>query len=176
MKIDGKEVEAILMAGGQGFKIYGVNGDSLVVVAGRNKLVVKEADPDFKIIMRYVNLRYQNIDQHDQIKKDFQQIVSKMSDGVGESVDEWGIPMTEESELAKLKKAKKKLTDEERDEVMKAKAVWHHGPNGEETFAIWKAELNGKTYYCSNTHRAWSKSTTLKDAIKKFHEYTKESA
>ena len=67
-----------------------------------------------------------------------------------------------------LKKNKKKLTDEERDEVMKAGAVWHHGPDGEETPAVWKATVDGKDWYCCNTHRAGEVKPTLKGAIKAF--------
>jgi len=64
-----------------------------------------------------------------------------------------------------LKKNKKPLTEEERKEVMDKGAVWHHGPNGEETPAIWKAEINGKTWFVCNTHRAYQCKPTLKGAI-----------
>lgn len=74
-----------------------------------------------------------------------------------------------------LKKNRKPLTDEERTEVMKAKAVWHHGSNGEETPAVWKAIVKGKTWYCCNTHRAIQIKPTLKGAIKAF-EFIKTTA
>lgn len=67
-----------------------------------------------------------------------------------------------------LKKNKVSLTLEEREEVMKNKAVWHHGPNGEETPAIQKAVVNGKTWYWCATHRAGQVRSTLKGAIKSF--------
>ena len=67
-----------------------------------------------------------------------------------------------------LKKNRKPLTDSERSEVMKKKAVWHHGPNGAETPAVWKSEVRGKTWYCCNTHRAIQVKPTLKGAIKSF--------
>jgi len=60
------------------------------------------------------------------------------------------------------------LTPEERSEVMKRKAVWHHAPDGEPTAGIWKSQINGKTYYHCATHRAWAKKDTLKGAINSF--------
>ena len=44
-------------------------------------------------------------------------------------------------------------------------AVWHHGPNGEETPAVWKSVVDGKTWYICNTHRAAQIKPTLKGAI-----------
>ena len=75
-----------------------------------------------------------------------------------------------------LKKNKVELTDEERAEVMKAKAVWHHGPNGEETPAVWKSEVDGKTWYVTNTHRAYNIRPTLKGAISRYHKFIKGTA
>lgn len=67
-----------------------------------------------------------------------------------------------------LKKNKKPLTDEERKKVMDAGAVWHHGPNGEETPAVWKSEVKGKTWYVCDTHRAYQCKDTLEKAIKSY--------
>lgn len=74
-----------------------------------------------------------------------------------------------------LKKNKKPLTEEERKQAMDAGCVWHHGPNGEETCAIWKAEVNGETWYVCNTHRAMQVKPTLPQAIKAF-EFIKTTA
>jgi len=38
-----------------------------------------------------------------------------------------------------LLKYRTELTEAEYKEAFKRKAVWHHGPNGEETCAIWKS-------------------------------------
>lgn len=74
-----------------------------------------------------------------------------------------------ESEMKKLKDNKKPLTPEERKEVMDSGAVWHHGPKGEETPAVWKSvDKSGKTTYITNTHRAYQTSPTIKGAIKKY--------
>jgi hypothetical protein len=74
--------------------------------------------------------------------------------------------LLEASKMATLKKNKKPLSDEERTQCMKAGAVWHHGPHGEETPAIWKSvDKKGKTTYVVNTHRAYQSSPTMKGAI-----------
>jgi hypothetical protein len=76
-----------------------------------------------------------------------------------------------------LKKHKVPLSDEERNEVMDKKAVWHHGPNGEETPAVWKSEHPKLgTTYITNTHRAWNKASTLKGAINRYHKFIKSTA
>ena len=74
------------------------------------------------------------------------------------------------SEIRKLKDNRVKLDPAERAEVMKRGAVWHHGPNGEETPAVWKSKnpKTGKVTYVCNTHRAYQAKPTLKGAINAF--------
>ncbi len=67
-----------------------------------------------------------------------------------------------------LEKNKVSLTGEERKEVMDRGVVWHHGPNGEETPAVWKAEVDGKMWYICATHRCCSVKPTLKGAINSY--------
>jgi hypothetical protein len=67
-----------------------------------------------------------------------------------------------------LKKNKKPLTPEEREQVLAAGAVWHHGPDGAKSPAVWKSVVNGKTWYSCHTHRCYRVCPTLKAAIKAF--------
>lgn len=81
------------------------------------------------------------------------------------------------TEFKSLKKNKVALEDEEHAEVMKAKAVWHHGKDGEATPAVWKSKTSkGKTTYITNTHRLYQTAPTLKGAIKKYHDVVKDTA
>lgn len=75
-----------------------------------------------------------------------------------------------------LHKNKMKLTEEERTLVMTKKAVWHHGPNGEETPAVWKSMIEGKAFYVTNTHRAFNVAPTVEGAINRYHKFIKLTA
>jgi len=79
-------------------------------------------------------------------------------------------------EFATLKKYQTKLSDKEREKVMKAKAVWHFGKDGAPSPAIKKAIVRGKTYFFSNTHRCFQCATTLKVAIKQFFDTVEPSS
>lgn len=77
----------------------------------------------------------------------------------------------------RLKDNRKPLTAAEHAKVMKAKAVWHHGPNGEETPAVWKSVgSDGETIFVTNTHRAYNTAPTVDGAIKRFHDFIKGTA
>jgi len=81
------------------------------------------------------------------------------------------------SEFKTLMKNKIPLTAEERSEVMSADAVWHHGPGGTESCAVWKSKkANGKVVYGCNTHRCFQTAPTLKGAIRKYHDVVKGTA
>lgn len=83
----------------------------------------------------------------------------------------------EATEFKELQKNKKPLTDDERSEVMSQKAVWHHGPNGSETPAVWKSEdSDGNVVYVTHTHRAFNTAKTLSSAIDKYHNFIKGTA
>lgn len=81
------------------------------------------------------------------------------------------------SEFEVLKKNKVPLTDEERKEVMTAKAIWHHGPDGAPSPAVWKSKNSkGETIYVTDTHRAYNTAKTLKGAITRYHKFIKGTA
>ena len=75
IKVDGQEVEAVLMAGGSGFKIYSIPG-KVLVVAGKEKKSFSESDPEFKTVMAYVNLKYQS--NQDEIKSKFEEFLKSL--------------------------------------------------------------------------------------------------
>lgn len=87
--------------------------------------------------------------------------------------------LIEASEFETLKKNKVSLTDEEREECLKLKAVWHNHPDPKKNpvAAVWKSvDKNNKSTYITNTHRAWNKASTLKAAINKYHNFIKGTA
>jgi hypothetical protein len=88
------------------------------------------------------------------------------------------ILLVESSGFETLKKNKVPLTDEERDEVMKRKAVWNMGRDGKPTAAVWKSKnpKTGEITYVTHTHRAYNTAPTLKGAIGKFHSFIKGTA
>lgn len=87
--------------------------------------------------------------------------------------------LLEGNEYENLKKNKVPLTDKEREECLKAKAVWHNHPNPKYNPipAVWKSvNSKGKSTYVVNTHRAWNKASTLKGAINRYHTFIKGTA
>jgi hypothetical protein len=84
--------------------------------------------------------------------------------------------IAKKGDFKRLEKNKVPLTDEERKEVMRRKAIWHHGPNGEATPAVWKSVNNGKTIYITNTHRAFQKRKNIGAAINVYHSFIKGTA
>ena len=75
-----------------------------------------------------------------------------------------------------LDKNRVKLKPEERTLVMKRKAIWHHGPHGEATPAVWKSVVKGKPWYVTSTHRAMNTAPTLKGEINRYHKFIKSTA
>ena len=94
--------------------------------------------------------------------------------------------ITEGLRFKQAKKAQVPLEPEERKLCMDRKAVWNFHlsrdkKTGEvrhnKTPAVWKhQEPDGKIVYNTNTHRAWNQASTLKGAIKRFHDFIKGTA
>jgi len=83
-----------------------------------------------------------------------------------------------ESDITVLKKYKQQLSDQERQQCLDADAVWHHGPGGKPSPAVWKS-VNPKTKkvtYVTNTHRAYNTASTLAGAIDRYHKFIKDTA
>lgn len=98
-----------------------------------------------------------------------------------EDEDRWRLIQEKKSEFEKLKDNKVQLTDEEKAEVRKRKAVWNMstGKGKYKTeLAVWKS-VDPKTdevTYITHTHRAYNTAPTLKGAIGKFHSFIKTTA
>lgn len=72
LKIGTEKKEAVLVAGGPGFKVYSASGfDGWVLVLGRKVVPVEEQSAEFKTVSKYVNLKYQPMAEQDSIKKSF---------------------------------------------------------------------------------------------------------
>lgn len=77
------------------------------------------------------------------------------------------------SKFQALEKNRVPLSPEERDLVMKRKATWNHGPNGEPTPAVWKSVRDGGATFVTATHRAYNISPSIKGAINRYHRFIK---
>lgn len=85
--------------------------------------------------------------------------------------------LCEDDNFSYLAAHKQPLTAEERDEVMRSDAIWHHGVKGEPSPAVWKAvDRKGNVWYITNTHRAYETASSLKGAIKLYHSFIKGTA
>lgn len=86
--------------------------------------------------------------------------------------------LAKKSEFQVLKENRVSLTPDERQEIMTRKAVWHFGPNGKPSPAVWKSvnKKTGKVTYVTNTHRAYNIASTLKGAIERYHKFIKGTA
>ena len=76
------------------------------------------------------------------------------------------------SEFENLKKNKVALTDDEKAECKKQKAVWNDG-----ACAVWKSKKrDGSIVYISSTHRAYQVRNNLQASINIFHKFIKSTA
>ena len=87
--------------------------------------------------------------------------------------------LLESDEFKKLKANKQPLTNEERQLCLDRKAVWnnHPDPKKNPVPAVWKSvDKNGKVTYVTDTHRAYNTASTLKGAIRRYHNFIKGTA
>lgn len=80
LKIGGEKREAVLVAGGNGFKVYTISGmNGWALAFGRSINFIEDKSPDAKTVARYVNLRYQPVDLQGSILSEFKQLVDKFN-------------------------------------------------------------------------------------------------
>jgi GNAT superfamily N-acetyltransferase len=77
LKVNGKEQEGVLMAGGPSFKIYST-ADGLVLSIGRKNYFFHEGNSEYKTIINYVNFKYYDSDKQKAIKDEFDKLVQKL--------------------------------------------------------------------------------------------------
>lgn len=76
LKIAGEKKEAVLVAGGSGFKIYAVSGlNGWALALGRKISFIEDKTPAAQIVANYVNLKYQPISAQEGIKDEFNQLI-----------------------------------------------------------------------------------------------------
>ena len=89
LKIGKEKNEAILVAGGSGFKIYSATGISgWVVVIRRQIFIIDEKDENYKTVSRYVNLNYQPANQQHTIKDEFDKYVLSKALSIDKTITE----------------------------------------------------------------------------------------
>jgi len=76
IKIEGVKKEAVLVAGGAGFKVYSVAElDGWALAIGGKVSFIKDHTLEAQTVADYVNIRYHSIDSQEQIKKKFESLI-----------------------------------------------------------------------------------------------------
>ena len=77
LKINNEKKEAVLIAGGQGFKIYTTSDtDGWILSLKRKIFIIEEHHPEFMLIACYVNLKYQPLNEQEKIKTEFSAFIA----------------------------------------------------------------------------------------------------
>lgn len=80
LRIGTEKKDAILVAGGNGFKIYTVSGQNGWALAfGRKISFIEDKTPEGQTVANYVNLKYQPLNLHDAIKLEFNQLIDGLN-------------------------------------------------------------------------------------------------
>jgi hypothetical protein len=80
LKIAGEKKEAVLVAGGSGFKVYAVadlNGWALAL--GRKISFIEDKTPEAQTVANYVNLKYQPLNIQETIKQEFNDLIDGLN-------------------------------------------------------------------------------------------------
>lgn len=77
LKIDGREVDGVLLAGGYGAKVYSVD-DKFVIQKGKNNIVFDEKNKDYAKIMKFANYHYQPKEEQEKIQNEFKELVASL--------------------------------------------------------------------------------------------------
>ena len=79
LKINNETKEAVLIAGGSGFKIYSVSGlDGWALALGRKISFIEDKTPEFQTVANYVNLKYQPANSQAVIKQQFSELMQSI--------------------------------------------------------------------------------------------------
>lgn len=79
LKINNEKKEAILVAGGSGFKVYTVSGlDGWALALGRKISFIEDKTPEASTVSKYVNLKYQPLNAQEAIKQEFTQLIESL--------------------------------------------------------------------------------------------------
>lgn len=79
LKIGTEKKEAVLVAGGPGFKVYSISGmDGWALALGRQISFIEDKTLEAKTVANYVNLKYQPINSQESIKEKFTQLIKSI--------------------------------------------------------------------------------------------------
>lgn len=80
LTINNEKKEAVLVAGGDGFKVYTVAGiDGWALARGRKINFIEDKTPEAKTVAQYVSLRYQPAETQESIKQNFNQLLESLN-------------------------------------------------------------------------------------------------
>lgn len=74
-----------------------------------------------------------------------------------------------------LRRNRTMLSEAERAFVLEKHAVWNNGARSEKTPAVWKSDVDGTTWFVTNTHRAFQTHSTLEGAVHAYHRVIKQT-
>lgn len=111
MNVAGSDIDAVLMAGGPGYKIYFAdNIDSYVLMLGKKQVELKQGSEEHAITAQLVSAPYLSPEKRDAALKSFQDMIKTLKESqyldlpeskkeeayrVSESMDAWGVPLVE---------------------------------------------------------------------------------